>query len=138
KLSRGPISSSITRIWGRSVAAVIMRQGEVKLGACRGRGGGGKKRKGKSLSSTRRNDMQEIGGRQGRFLNKVRGFENKRSVGGEKYIMTGLKKASKIPCDSFVPDKTAHPLTAGLLNIAAVYTRIVFATRSRALRREKQ
>jgi hypothetical protein len=115
-----------------------MRQGEVKLGACRGRRGEAKKVKANSSSSAGRTDMQKSVARKVRFVNKFAAFANKRSVGGAKYIMTGLNEASRIAGDSFVPDKIDHHLTAGLLNIAAVYTRIVVATRSRALKRKKQ
>jgi hypothetical protein len=97
--------------------------------------------KANSSSSAGRTDMQKSVARKVRFVNKFAAFANKRSVGGAKYtkyIMTGLNEASRIPGDSFVPDKIDHHLTAGLLNIAAVHTRIVVATRSRALKRKKQ
>jgi len=137
KLSRGPISSSITRMLGRSVAAVIMRRGEVKLGACRGRGEEAKKRA-NSSNSAGRTVKQKSMARKVRFVNKFAALVNKRSVLAAKNIMTGLNVAFRIPGDSFVLDKIDNQLTAHSPDITAGPARIVFATRLRALGRKKQ
>lgn len=115
-----------------------MRQGEVKLGACRGRGGEAKKTETDSSSSAGRTDRQKSVARKVRFVNKFAAFVNNRCFGGTKNIMTGLNVAFRIAGDSFVPDKIDHQLTASPPDVAAGDTRSVFAIRSRASGREKQ
>jgi hypothetical protein len=109
-----------------------MRQGEVKLGACRGRDEEAKKTGANSSGSAGRTVKQKSVARKVQLVNKFAASVNKWPVLGAKYIMTGLNVAFRIPGDSFVPDKIDHQLTASLPNFAAGLTRVVFAARLRA------
>src|SRR5947207_12523631 len=98
KRSRGPISSSITRIWGSSVPAVIVRPRLEKLGACRRQGVEAKKPGANSSSSAGRTVKQKSVARKVQLVNKFPGFgEEPTNFWGAKNIMTGLNVAFIIP-----------------------------------------